>query len=228
MRTFTFFAILILYAGLSLRAQAAPVMVSALRSTAETYVLFYIEPKRLPSGMTVALEQANLTAELAAMTPPMKPCFANGNLNATNIRCGTGTLQMQLGINELFSYNLETSLPALPFNLDKGVTQTWFANFLSPDGIIPGDNFGRLTRIHFTGRMAQFGMLVDPGLNGSVNSIQFIVNGKALAPTPLIAGTVQFVGVEDPQGFTDLTVIAGGATRAFVADKLAFVPLAKF
>jgi hypothetical protein len=228
MRTFTFFAVLTLYVGLSQGVQAAPVMVPALRSTADTYSLFYIDGARLRGGTSVAQEQAILTAQLAALTPPLKPCFATGDLNATNIRCGSGTTQMQLGISELFGYNLETLLTGVPITLDRGVRQLWFSNFLSPNGTIPGDAVGRLARIHFAGRMAQFGMLVDPGVNASLNSIQFIVNGQALPPQPLTSGVVQFVGVEDPQGFTDLTVIAGGVTRAFVADKLAFVPLANF
>lgn len=230
MRTFAFFAVLLFYVGLSLRVQASPIMIPALRSTADTYSLFYIDPKKLDSKLTVAQEQAILTSQLAALTPPLKPCFTTGNLNTTNIRCGTGTRQMQLGISEVFGYNLESLLAGQPepITLDKGVTPIWFANFQSPDLAIPGDSVGRIARIHFTGRMAQFGMQVDPGLNGSLNSIRFIVNGQVLPPASLTAGVIQFVGVEDPQGFTDLTIIAGGNTRAFVADKLAFVPLANF
>ncbi|MDD1620376.1 MAG: hypothetical protein LUQ11_02760 [Methylococcaceae bacterium] len=228
MRTFTFLAILILYAGLSLRVQAAPVMVPALRDTADTYTLFYIDPKRLDSGVSVAQEQAILTSQLAALSPPLKPCFAAGDLNPSNIRCGKGNTQMQLGTSEVFGYDLETLLIGAPITVARGVRELWFSNFMSPNGTIPGDSVGRLARIHFTGRMAQFGMLVDPGLNASLASIQFIVNGQALPPKPLTTGVVQFVGVEDPQGFTDLTIIAGGVTRAFVADKLAFVPLANF
>jgi hypothetical protein len=228
MRTFTFFAILILYAGLSLPVQAAPVMVPALRSTADAYSLFFVDSKRLRGGVSVPQAQAALTAQLAALTPPLKPCFTTGDLNATNIRCGTGTTQMQLGISELFGYNLETLLVGVPVTLDRGVRQLMASNFLSPVLTTPGDSAGRVTRIHFTGRMAQFGMLVDPGLNASLNSIQFIVNGQALPPQTLTAGVVKFVGVEDPQGFTDITVIAAGVSRAFVADQLAFVPLANF
>lgn len=228
MRTFTFFAILTLYVGLSLRVQAAPVMVPSLRSTANTYSLFYIDGSRLRGGISVAQEQVFITGQLAALTPPLKPCFASGDLNPTSIRCGTGTTQMQLGISEIFGYSLETLLQPAPIALDRGVKQLWFSNFLSPNGTMPGDSVGRNARIHFTGRMAQFGMLVDPGVFTSLSSIQFIVNGKALAPTPLTAGVVQFVGVEDTQGFTDLTIIAAGVTRSFVADQLAFVPLANF
>ena len=229
MRIFALFAILTLYAGLSLPVQAAPVMVPALRSTATTYSLFFVDGARLRGGVTaVATAKTALTAQLAALTPPLKPCFTTGDLNATNIRCGTGTSQMQLGISELFGYNLETLLVGVPFTLDRGVRQLMASNFLSPVLTTPGDGAGRIGRIHFTGRMAQFGMLVDPGLNASLNSIQFIVNGQALPPQPLTAGVVKFVGVEDTHGFTDLTVIAAGVSRAFVADQLAFVPLANF
>lgn len=228
MRTFSFFSILMLYAGLGPLVQAAPVMVAGLRETAETYSLFYIDPKKLRGGLSVAQEQALLTEQLTALTPPLKPCFSSGNLNITNLRCGSGTTQMQLGSGEIYSYNLESLLLAVPITLDRGVTPIWFANFLAPDETIPGDNLGRVARIHFTGRMAQFGMLVDPGINGSLSNIQFIVNGQALPPKPMNPGAAQFVGVEDKQGFTDITIIAGGATRAFVADKLAFLPLAKF
>lgn len=228
MRTLTFFTILILYAGLSLRVEAAPTLIPALRSTADTYSLFFVDGTRLKGGTSVAQEQAILTDQLATLTPPLKPCFATGDLNPTNIRCGTGTTQMQLGISEIFGYSLETLLQPAPITLDRGVKQLWFSNFMAPNGTIAGDSVGRVARIHFTGRMAQFGMLVDPGLNASLTSVQFIVNGQALPPTPLTAGVVQFVGVEDRQGFTDLTIIGAGVTRAFVADKLALVPLANF
>lgn len=241
MRTYTFFLILTLYAGLSLPVQAVPVMVPALRSTANTYSIFFINPKQLSGNTSVAQAQIALTNQLAALTPPLKSCFTDIDFNGTNIRCGTGNAQMQLGISEFFGYNRETLLQGLPSNtLDKSVHKVWASNFLTPpitQPPTPTEN-GRVARIHFTGRMAQFGMLVDPGragapqlntvLLGSLNTIQFIVNGQALPPKPITAGVVQFIGVEDTHGFTDITVIAAGVTRAFVADKLAFVPLANF
>lgn len=228
MRPFSFIAALAFYAGLSQGVQAAPVMVPTLRSTADTYSLFYVDGTRLKGGSSVAQEQAFLTSQLLALSPVLKPCFTIGDLNPTNIRCGTGTSQMQLGTSELYGYNLETLLVGAPVALNRGVRQLWFSNFLAPNLTIPGDSVGRIARIHFTGRMAQFGMLVDPGLNASLNSLQFIVNGQALPPQQFTPGVVQFVGVEDKEGFTDLTIVAGGVTRAFVADKLAFVPLANF
>jgi hypothetical protein len=232
MRILTFFFVLALYGGMSLSVQAAPVAISAVRSTADTYSLFFVDAKGLRNGRSAAQAMLSLTDQLAVLTPPLKPCFTTGDLNATNIRCGSGSNQMQLGVSEIFSYNLETLLLGVPVTLERGVRQLMTSNFLSPNQFTipatPGDSAGRVARIHFTGQMAQFGMLVDPGLFNSLNTIQFIVNGHALSPVALTGGVVQFVGVEDAQGFTDLTVIASGVTRAFVADKLAFLPLAKF
>ncbi|MGR8931790.1 MAG: hypothetical protein ACU836_14225 [Gammaproteobacteria bacterium] len=227
MRTFNLITLLTLSASLAPPVQAAPAMIPATRDTPEIYSLFYIDAARL-KGSSVAQEEAYLTEQLAALTPPRKPCFASGDLNATNIRCGSGTTQIQLGISEIYGYDLETLLVGAPITLNRGVRQLWYANFMSPNLTIPGDSVGRIARFHFTGRMAQFGMLVDPGANSSLNSIQFIVNGEALPPKPLTAGVVEFVGVEDSQGFTDVTIIAAGITRAFVADQLAIVPLANF
>jgi hypothetical protein len=228
MRTFKFFSILVLYGSLLSQAQAAPVMVSALRSPADTYSLFYIDGAKLRGGTSVAEEQIILTDQLAALDPPLKPCFAGRDLNPTSIRCGSGTTQMQLGSSEFFGYDLETLLIGPPITLNRGVRQLWFSNFLAPTILGPGDNVGRIASIHFTGRMAQFGMLVDPGANASLSSIQFIVNDHALSPVALTPGVVQFVGVEDSQGFTDLTIVGAGITRAFVADQFSIVPLANF
>ena len=228
MRTFKLFAIFMLYTGLCLPVQAAPKMVASLKNVAETYSVFFIDAKVLRKGITVPQAQATLTAQLAALTPPIKPCYTNADLNATNIRCGTGNTQMQLGSVELYSYNLETLLPGLPIVLDKGVHELMVANFVSPNIGIVGDTTGRIAHVHFTGRVAQFGLDVDPGINASAQSIQLVVNGQALPPQTLTPGVVQFVGVEDQQGFTDVTIISSSITRAFVADKFAFVPLAKF
>lgn len=45
----------------------------------------------------------------------------------------------------------------------------------------------------------------------------------------IVPGTPAFVGVEDPNGFTDVAIVAvGGATQAYIADQLSFLPLASF
>jgi hypothetical protein len=45
----------------------------------------------------------------------------------------------------------------------------------------------------------------------------------------IVPGTPAFVGVEDPNGFTDLAIVAvGGATQAYIADQFSFLPPASF
>jgi hypothetical protein len=74
-------------------------------------------------------------------------------------------------------------------------------------------------------------MLVDSGqqIASASDGIQYIVNEVALEPQVIVPGTPAFVGVEDPNGFTDLAIVAvGGATQDYIADQFSFLPLASF
>ena len=154
------------------------------------------------------------------------PCPIAADLNLTGFGCGNGAIRF--GNNELFTYNTGTLIKPVSVNLDNGVRQQYGANFLSPNGTFPGDSTGRVVGIHFKQRMAQFGLMIDPGLAGSVNGIQFIVNRQATPVQPIAAGVPQFVGVEDSAGFTDVTIIASGTPRAWIADQFSYLPLAAF
>lgn len=217
-----------LCAAVTLSAEAAPVMVPALKSPARTYAFFYtdtaallkkkINPDTFKQSVAVQLAPAGVT-----------PCWTPGDLNSTDIRCGDlATGQMQLGVNELFSYTLEALLPKDVISLpkDANLKQVFIANSVAAGGNITPDIVGRVSRIHFTIRIAQFGMLVDPN---SATTVQFIVNDQALPPQALTTGVPRFVAVEDPHGFSDVTIIAGGALgQGFVADRLGFVPISRF
>jgi hypothetical protein len=62
------------------------------------------------------------------------------------------------------------------------------------------------------------------------DGIQFIVNGQA---TPVrdftreTRGNIPFAGVEDPHGFTELTIISTG-NGSIIGDQFTIVPLANF
>lgn len=208
--------------------QAAPVMVPSLNSPAQTYAFFYTDEAAL---LKKRIDPVAFKQSVADQLAPLgvHPCWTAGDLNATNIRCGDPAAgQMQLGSNELFSYTLEALLPKDPITIpkDANLKQVFIANAVSAGGNITADVVGRVSGIHFTTRVAQFGMLVDPN---SATTIQLIVNDHALPPQILTTGVPQFVAVEDPHGFSDVTVIAGGALgQGFVADRLSFVPLSKF
>ncbi len=208
-------------------AQAAPVMVPSLRSTATTYAFFYTNTENLlKKRINPDLFKQNIEAQLP---PGISACWTQIDQNATNINCGNlATGQMQLGGNELFSYVFEILLPKDPIIVQKdgNLKQVFIANAISAGGNVPADVTGRASRIHFTTRVAQFGMLVDPN---SATTIQFIINNQALPPQQLTPGVAQYFGVEDKHGFNDITIIAGGALgQSFVADRIGFLPLSKF
>jgi hypothetical protein len=203
---------------------AAPAMVTAMKSTAQTYTFFFANEQQLISK---SINPVTFKQSVADQLPVgVKPCWTSVDGNATDIRCGDlATGQMQLGFNEIFSYTGETLLPKDPIVVDKNANfkQVDVANLISPGGNVPADLVGRVSRIHFTQAVGQFGFLVDPS---SATSIQFIVNNQALPPRHLTTGIVQFVGVEDLGGFSDITIIAGGNIgQGFVADRFSYVLL---
>lgn len=228
MRKLRHFLLLPMCAAASLAAQAAPVMVPALKATAQTYSFFYTDTQQLSKkGINPTVFKQDIANQLAPQGA--LPCWTLVDQNDNNMRCGDpATGQMQLAFDEFFSYTGETLLPKATLVVDRNATfkQVMVANFLTSATGVPADVFGRTGRIHFTTRVAQFGLLVDPG---TATSIQFIVNNQALPPQPLTAGVTQFVAVEDPHGFSDVTLIAGGPLgQGFIADRLGFVPLSRF
>ena len=137
---------------------------------------------------------------------------------------------MRFGNAELYTYNLETNIPGVPFALDRAIGEAQGVNFIAPNGTVLGDTKGRVVRIHFNRRVAQFGMLVDAGAaaSPSVNGIQFIVNRQSTPVQTITAGAPQFVGVEDSAGFTDVTIVASGTPQSWIGDHFAYLPLVAF
>jgi hypothetical protein len=209
-----------------------------------------------PGGLTaaaVAVLKDLLVSASTNQTPPLPvpitPCSINGDQGITGVffSCeddgqpsvsGGRGAEIRFETNALFSYDLDSALPKIvdPKLLDstfnKAFQELPAANFLSPAFATPGDTTGRVVRIHFNQRIAQFGFLVDPGpqLNSinSVGGIQFIVNDQTTPVQRTPVGSLTFVGVQDSAGFTDVTVIPSGANQAWVADQFTYLPLANF
>lgn len=219
---------IVILIGVASPAQAAPRAISTMGAAATTYSFFIVDNRKISGGRTVAQVQNELQQQLDTNNTGLTACWVTGDLNATNINCGAGA--MRFGNAELYTYNLETNIPGVPFATDKAIREAQGANFISPNGAVLGDTTGREVRIHFNQRVAQFGMLVDSGAaaSPSVNSIQFIVNQQSVSVQTLVPGTVNFAGVEDPNGFTDVTIISSGTPRSWIGDQFAFVPLAAF
>ena len=239
MRFFKFHVLIALSFWIVSAVDAAPITIPAVRTTPTTkvYTFFTFDAAALSrQGLFVTRELQNLTQQLISndpAVPSITPCEIAGDLNVTGVSCGNGAIRF--GTNELFTYNTANALPAVTnrfpkgTRLVKGIRQQYGANFLSPNPVTGtgGDTTGRVVRIHFNQRMAQFGLMIDPGAS-SVNGIQFIVNRQATPVQTLTAGVPQFVGVEDSAGFTDVTIIASGTPRAWIADQFSYVPLAAF
>ncbi|MGJ0483563.1 MAG: hypothetical protein ACR65R_03385 [Methylomicrobium sp.] len=208
-------------------SHAAPRVISAMAGGATAYSFFVVDTKRL-NGRTIQQVQNELQQQLDANATGLTACWVAGDLNATNINCGNGALRF--GNTELYTYNLETNIPGVPFVTDKAIREAQGANFISPNGTVVGDTVGREVRIHFNQRVVQFGMLIDAGaaVAPSVNRVQFIVNRQPVSAQRLVPGVVNFAGVEDPNGFTDVTIISSGIPRSWIADQFSFVPLTAF
>lgn len=204
---------------------AAPTVISTMTGTATAYAFFTVDTGKL-NGRTVSAVQAELQQQLDTNGTGLTACWVTGDLNVTNLSCGNGA--MRFGPSEMYTYNLETGIAGVPFAFDKAIGEAQGANFISPNGVIPGDEFGRVVRIHFKQRVAQFGMLIDSGLAPSITGVQFIVNNQPTTIKPLQAGVVEFVGVEDKAGFNDVTIIPSGSNRGYIVDHFSYVLLANF
>ncbi len=208
-------------------ACASPKLITAMGAGSTAYSFFTVDTRKL-RGRTVLQLQTELQAQLDSNGTGLTACWVAGDLNVTNISCGNGA--MRFGNTELYTYNLETRIPGVPFLLDKALGEAQGTNFITPNGTVLGDTTGRVVRIHFNQRVAQFGMLVDGGAATSptINGMQFIVNRQTTPIQAITAGAPQFVGVEDSSGFTDVTIIASGTPRSWIADHFAFLPLTAF
>jgi hypothetical protein len=234
MQFFKYKVLIALLIGMaSATAYATPINIPAVRVTQDTkvYTFFTFDAQKLGKlRPPLSVQQAKVRLDQQLLADPatsnITACPITGDVNATNVTCGNGAIQF--GGGEFFTYSLATDLPGIPLRLDNGVREQFGANFLSPNNPAPGDTTGRVVRIHFNKRMAQFGLMIDPGPGGSVSGIQFIVNRQTTPVQALTPGIPQFVGVEDSAGFTDVTIIATGTVRAWVADQFSYLPLANF
>jgi hypothetical protein len=214
-------------------AHADPVAITQMSAGATDYAFFIIKTKKLRG--TYAQGVQDLANALAPYG--VTPCVVSTDVNGT-IACGTpGTPTFMLPVpNEFFTYDLAFNFKDLPpindrkgLNKDSAYNQVYAVNFLQPVGTIPGDLQGRNpVRVQFGAPVTEFSFLADGGqaISPASRQIQFTVNGIALAPQDLTPGTPIRLGVQDPLGFTEVTINAlGGDTNAFIASEFAFVPM---
>ncbi|QPK63377.1 hypothetical protein IVG45_21680 [Methylomonas sp. LL1] len=226
-----------------LPAVAAPRLIGEadLKAAKTSYSFFYADPKKVL--LTTATIQTQLQDRLIAAGLSTTPCLIPGDLNVNNLVCGGGAIRF--GAN-FFSFNSITNIPKpkLPFTaedkntgLDK-VSLEFGVNGLSP-AINQPSEMPRVVHFRFNQRIAQFGMVFDPFIvtdstdpqEGRVSDgVQFIVNGQATPVrdfTQETRGNIPLVGVEDPHGFTELTIISTGG-GSIIGDQFTIVPLTNF
>ena len=214
-------------------AKAQPYAIAQASTNATTYSFFLIKTKKLRG--TYAQGVADLANALAPYG--VTPCIVAGDVNGT-ISCGKPSQPDYLlpVPNEFFTYDLAFNFKDWPpindrkgLNKDSAYNQVYAVNFLQPVGMIPGDAAGRSpVHVQFADPVTEFSFMVDGGqaIAPASTAIQFIVNGVALDPQPLVPGTPVRVGVADPAGFTEVAIVAlGGQTQAFMADAFSFVPM---
>jgi len=236
---------LALCSALALPAAAAPRLIEAtdVKAAKTTYSFFYIDSAKL-SGITITNARTTLQQRLNTAGEGITACFLAADLNNNNINCGNGL--MNLG-PDYFSYHNGTYHPV--------PTLTWTAadetSGLDTASVEYGVNARsvfvvgqptettRVFQVRFNRRMAQFGLHVDPYIQTDtpdltegrlVDGVQFIVNGQVTPVRDLtgeLRGNTPFVGVEDPHGFTEVTVIATGS-GSIQGDRYTVVPLSSF
>ncbi len=201
----------------------APSLITAKPTGGSTYALFFMNKKKI--NLTASQELAVLSSQLSAYG--ISPCLVTTDINGTPISCGAGLVSF--GTNQLYSYTTPINLVHLNIDFNRGVKQVFAANFLSPNGLIPGDSVGRPVHVHFNKPVTQFAMNIDSGqaLAPSIDNVQFVVGavGSQVALTQtLIPGIGQWVGVQAPNGIQDLDVIGLGSTSAYSIDQFTVVP----
>jgi hypothetical protein len=217
--------------ALATPAQAAPKMIKALGPNAQVFEFYVLDAVKLSKiGLSTAQELVKLQGQLAPFG--LKPCQIDTDINGTGVICGDAQNGlMEFGTNEFFTYNFGGALPGSPIpnkTLDAGVNKRYGSDVLTPTLVGQVATAGRPVQIHFSQRVAQFGMLFAEGTT-AVSGVQFIVNRQALPVTSLDPAIPTFVGVEDPHGFTDVTIVpSGGQSQAYVVDHFSFLPLTQF
>jgi hypothetical protein len=244
MKTLTRTVALLLGATLALPAAAAPRLIAsnAVKAGKTTYSFFYIDPAKVT--LPTATARTTLQARLTAAGEGVTACFLAADLNASNINCGNG--QMNLGA-DYFSYHNITHhrVPTISWtaaDADSGLDKTtveYGVNARSVTLVTQPTENTRVFQVRFNRRVAQFGFNIDPYIQTDtpdltegrlVDGVQFIVNGQATPVRDLtqeLRGNVPFVGVEDPHGFTEVTVIGTGG-GSIQADRYTVVPLSIF
>jgi hypothetical protein len=228
---------------ITLPVAAAPRLIGDvdLRPLKTSYSFFYADPNKVL--LTTATVQTQLQERLIAAGLSTTPCLIPGDLNVNNLVCGSGAIRFGA---DFFSFNSITNIPKpnLPFTVadkDSGLDKVsieFGVNGRSPAVNQPNET-PRVVHIHFNKRIAQFGMVFDPyivtdtpdPLEGRISDgIQFVVNGQSTPVRDLtqeLRGNIPFVGVEDPHGFTDLTIISTGG-GSIIGDQFTIVPLTNF
>ncbi|MBK8814375.1 MAG: hypothetical protein IPN42_02170 [Methylococcaceae bacterium] len=231
--------------GIALTAPslAAPRLIgdTDLKAAKTSYSFFYADPSKVL--LTTATIQTQLQQRILAAGLSVKPCLIPGDLNVSNLVCDGGAIRFGA---DFFAFNSTTNIPKanLPFTvadedsgLDK-VSMEFGVNGRTPVLNQPNEA-PRVIQIRFNNRIAQFGMVFDPYIvtdtpdlfEGRVtDGIQFIVNGQSTPFRDLTQetrGNVPFVGVEDPNGFTEVTIISSGG-GSIIGDQFTIVPLANF
>jgi hypothetical protein len=222
---------------------AAPRLIGEtdLKAAKTSYSFFYADPSKVL--LTTATIQTQLQQRIIEAGLSIKPCLIPGDLNISNLVCDGGAIRFGA---DFFAFNSITNIPKvnLPFTvadedsgLDK-VSMEFGVNGRTPVLNQPNEA-PRVIQIRFNKRIAQFGMVFDPYIvtdtpdlfEGRVSDgIQFIVNGQS---TPFsdftqeTRGNIPFVGVEDPNGFTEVTIISSGG-GSIIGDQFTIVPLANF
>lgn len=231
--------------ALALPVTAAPRLIGGadVRAAKTTYSLFHADPNKVLLSATTLqtqLQQRLTAAGLAHITP----CVITVDLNANNMSCGAGTIRLG---PDFFSFNSITNIPkpTLPFTAadkDSGldtVTMEFAVNGRSPTLVGQPTETPRVVQFRFNKRMAQFGFVIDPFIvtdtpdlteGRLTDGVQFIVNGQATPVRDLTLetrGNIPFVGVEDPHGFTEVTIVSTGG-GSIIGDQYTVVPLSSF
>jgi len=224
-------ALLILGAALSQAGFAAPKALtseSQLKASKSTYALFTIDSGKLDPGESIRSLTDWLTTNLASSG--ITPCVVTGDLNATNMNCGAGNAHFG---PDFFTHNFDSILPnprdllGDPKLVPKAIGITEGVNFVTP-AIVGTFSPPRVVQFRFDKRMSQFGMWIDPrNLDGSdQGGLEIIVNRQPVRIGPLAAGAAAFVGVEDPHGFTEITIVPYGSSQYWIANYFSTAPLA--
>lgn len=220
----------------ALRAATLPVtLIDHADPAAQRYVFVFVDPNKIRNE---TVEQAKLNT--AALLAPLglKPVFPFSEFNAAGLSAGAA----HFGTFDVWTYNRETFLPSLagpPANLtfDRGVKQTYTANFRTP--VLVGDppQLAPVMHVHFDVPMSQFGFHVQTtaaaGTALLADSLRFTaysdvdfdgVPDTLVGTTPMTLGVLVFFGGSVPSGFTDCTIEAvGGGAQAWVADEFDYL-----